>query len=65
MIKDFEKPPNMPDDWLRGFAAACDLLIADMNLDRYGVGNMCSQWTAEEIGEDLKTRVMEAWNDPT
>ena len=48
--------------WADGFKAACDLLIADQMLDRYGIGSMCSQWTASEVGEDLKTRVMEAFN---
>lgn len=60
-----EKPNDMSDEWLKGFMAACDLLIADKELDHYGIGNMCSQWTAVDVGEDLKQRVMEAWNART
>lgn len=57
-----EKPKLMSEDWLRGYRAACDLLIADKVIDRYGIGSAFSQWTADEVGEDLKERVMEAWN---
>ena len=57
-----KKPNEMSDDWLRGYLAACTLLIADVDRDKYGIGNMCSQWTADEVGEDLKQRVLEAWN---
>jgi hypothetical protein len=53
---------NVNDDWLAGFNAACDLLIKDIEIDRYGIGSMCSQWDAEDVGQDLKERVMEAWD---
>lgn len=57
-----EKPKFISEDWLRGYRAACDLLIADAVIGRYGIGNMCSQWTADDVGNDLKQRVMEAWD---
>ena len=57
-----EKQIDMPNDWIKGFSAACDLLIADIAIDRYGIGNMCSQWTADQVGEDMKQRLVEAWN---
>ena len=40
---------------LIGFLAAVDM-IRDTE-DRYGIGNMCSQWTAAEIANDLLERV--------
>ena len=43
-----------------GFRAACELLREDMQEDKYGIGNMCSQWTAAEIADDLESRMNEA-----
>ena len=62
MLENNERPVDMTDEWLAGFNAACELLIKDMDEDRYGIGNMCSMWTAADIGDDMKQRVMEAWD---
>lgn len=47
--------------WANGFNAACEMLSADMVADRYGIGNMCSQWSAEEVANDLKSKIMDAF----
>ncbi len=47
--------------FIQGFNAACDLLRrdSDKEIDKYGIGNMCSQWTAEDVADDLQTRIEE------
>ena len=37
-----------------GFLAAVDM-VRDKD-DRYGIGNMCSMWRAEDVAEDLLQR---------
>lgn len=51
--------------WADGFNAACDLLKADVEKDRYGIGSMLSQWTADEVADDLRARIMEVFNART
>jgi hypothetical protein len=38
----------------KGFLIAMELLRDED--DRYGIGNMCSQWTAGEVADDLLER---------
>ena len=38
-----------------GFLIAIEM-IRDRD-DRYGIGSMCSQWTADEIADDLVERI--------
>lgn len=40
-----------PAGFVDGYKAAVAALIA--NEKRYGIGSMCSQWTAEDVAEDL------------
>lgn len=40
-----------------GFKAAVDLLKSSDDL--YGIGSMCSQWTTEEVAEDLNSKLIQ------
>jgi len=44
-----------PSAFKRGFLAAIEM-IRDKE-DKYGIGNMCSQWTAEDVANDILERV--------
>jgi hypothetical protein len=60
----FAEDPDCAEvmSWVNGFNAACNLLAQDVTKDRYGIGSMCSQWTADDVADDLKARAMEAFN---
>ena len=41
----------MTEEYRKGFLAAVEM-VRDRD-DRYGIGSMCSQWTAEDVANDL------------
>jgi hypothetical protein len=45
----------IPKAFKEGFLAAIEF-IRDKE-DRYGIGSMCSQWTAGEVADDILERV--------
>lgn len=49
------------EGWVKGFAAACALLKADKEDDKYGIGNTLSMWGADDVADDMLERVGEAW----
>ncbi len=48
------------DEFMKGVEYVCQMLRDDERTenDKYGIGNMCSQWTASEVADDLLQRVM-------
>lgn len=44
--------------FINGFKAACKILRDDSVNDFYGIGSMCSQWTAEDVADDLESYLL-------